>query len=251
MTADVQLYEFPDDGAQIRVTVVDGEPWFYAADVCRVLGVADVSSALARLDKDDTGSTRVMSPYGTSGATRAATVKIVNESGLYDLILSSRKPEARKFRRWVTRDVLPTIRKTGGYGATPAIPQTYAEALRLAADQSEELARVNELREIEAPKVAAYDGFLEVAGLMSVRDAGRHVREIEGLRVPERAFTQYLRLWGWIELHSTKATVKATSPGWMRNRSIVLPTGRTEFQGRFTPAGLDTVIRKLHSTVAA
>jgi len=167
VTTDVQLYEFPDDGAQIRVTVVDGEPWFYAADVCRVLGLTHVTNALARVDEADCNSTTVRS----SGQVRH--VKIVNESGLYDLILSSRKPEARKFRRWVTRDVLPTIRRTGGYGNTPALPQSYAEALRELASTVEDRDRARlELAEA-APKVEGFDALMASDGTMSIGAAAK------------------------------------------------------------------------------
>jgi len=171
-TTDVQMYEFPDDGAQIRVTVVDDEPWFYAADVCRVLGVKDVSMALSRLDEADTSSTGVRS----GGQMRR--IKVVNESGLYDLILSSRKPEARKFRRWVTSDVLPTIRKTGGYGTVPALPDiTTPDGVLAMAEQLVLTARSNvELTaELEAakPKVDAFDATMSSGGHLNMGEVAK------------------------------------------------------------------------------
>jgi prophage antirepressor-like protein len=100
------------DGFDVRTTTDDsGEPWFFAADVCAVLGIANVSDAVSRLDGADVGSTEVWSPSNN----RSYGVKTINESGLYDLVMDSRKAEAKKFRRWVTSDVLPTIRRDGGY----------------------------------------------------------------------------------------------------------------------------------------
>ena len=88
---------------------IDGEPWFVAADVCRILEIRNVSDALSRLDADEKGVTNVYSPGGMKE------MNIVNEPGLYRLVFASRKPEAKKFQRWVYHEVLPSIRKTGGY----------------------------------------------------------------------------------------------------------------------------------------
>jgi prophage antirepressor-like protein len=90
----------------------DGEPWFVAADVCRCLGIGETHVAMRRLHADD----KSVFKAGLPGKPPA----LVNESGLYDLILQSRKPEARTFKRWVTSEVLPTIRKTGAY-VTPQV----------------------------------------------------------------------------------------------------------------------------------
>lgn len=97
----------------LRVVMIDGEPWFVATDVCEALGIQNVTQAVARLDDDE----RSMFNIGRQGE-----ASIINESGLYSLILGSRKPEAKKFKKWVTSEVLPAIRKTGRYVATPAEP---------------------------------------------------------------------------------------------------------------------------------
>jgi len=106
-------FEYGD--VEVRTIVVDGEPWFVAADVCAVLGIANSRDALTRLDEADIRQTDVRS----GGQNRQ--VKIVNESGLCDLIIRSDKPQAKPFRRWVTSEGLPSIRKTGSCG-TPALP---------------------------------------------------------------------------------------------------------------------------------
>ena len=112
MNNEIQQFDFK--GASLR-TLTDeaGEPWFVAKDVCDILGHSNVSMALDRLDDDE----RSKFNLGRQGETN-----IVNEAGLYVLVLSSRKPEAHEFKRWVTHEVLPQIRKTGGY-----IPATDAD----------------------------------------------------------------------------------------------------------------------------
>ena len=94
----------------IRVVMVDGEPWFVAADVCKALDIADNRAAIRKLDDDEKGVVSTDTLGGTQN------ISVVNESGRYALVLRSRKPEARKFAKWVTREVLPSIRQTGGYG---------------------------------------------------------------------------------------------------------------------------------------
>lgn len=89
--------------------MIDGEPWFVAKDVCAALGIVRVDSALRKLDDDEKGTHTVSTLGG------AQVVSIVSESGLYGLIFQSRKPSARAFRKWITREVLPSIRQHGGY----------------------------------------------------------------------------------------------------------------------------------------
>lgn len=107
MNNEIQKFDFK--GASLR-TLTDeaGEPWFVAKDVCDILGHSNVSMALDRLDDDE----RSKFNLGRQGETN-----IVNEAGLYVLVLGSRKPEAHEFKRWVTHEVLPQIRRTGGYMA--------------------------------------------------------------------------------------------------------------------------------------
>lgn len=104
----VQPFYF--DGHEVRTVQDDrGEPWFVAKDVCAVLGIADHHQAIERLDEDEGGRYTIPTPSGSQE------MKAVSESGLYALIFTSRKPEARAFRKWVTGTVLPAIRKTGRY----------------------------------------------------------------------------------------------------------------------------------------
>ena len=98
---------FPYEGHDVRLTVINGIPWFFNVDTCKVLDIQNPTDALSRLD-DDEKSTLASTEGGPSR-------NIISESGLYTLIMTSRKPEAKKFRRWVTGEVIPAIRKAGSY----------------------------------------------------------------------------------------------------------------------------------------
>lgn len=102
---ELKIFENEEFG-QVRMVFEKGEPWFVAIDVCLSLDLTNPSMAVSRLDEDE----RTKFNLGRGGATN-----FINEFGLYNLILASRKPNARKFKRWVTHEVLPSIRKSGGY----------------------------------------------------------------------------------------------------------------------------------------
>ena len=95
---------------EIRTVNISGEPWFVAADVCRALEIVNHKDALSRLDEDEKSGVGLTDPHG-----REQITNVINEPGLYSLILSSRKPEARLFKRWITHEIIPSIRKTGSY----------------------------------------------------------------------------------------------------------------------------------------
>jgi len=109
MANEVQIFESAEFG-KVRTIVKDGEPWFVAVDVCDSLDIKNPSDALKRLDEDE----RARFNLGRQGE-----VNMVNEYGLYNLILGSRKDEAKRFKRWITHEVVPSIRKTGSYSTIP------------------------------------------------------------------------------------------------------------------------------------
>ena len=108
-TSEIMTFEKAEFGS-VRVKEIDGEPWFVVKDVCGALGLENTTKAMSRLDRDEFTSSKV-----TDSSGREQESYLVNEPGLYSLVLSSRKPEAKAFKRWVTHEVLPTIHKTGGY----------------------------------------------------------------------------------------------------------------------------------------
>lgn len=129
-TISNSLQLFADKGFKLRVIIRGGNPWFVASDACGCLTLSNVSEALADLDDDDKLKLTkdeldtLISREGIkcSVDSRVQTLNLVSESGLYDLIMQSRKPEAKAFKRWVTHEVLPSIRKTGKYEAHPTVP---------------------------------------------------------------------------------------------------------------------------------
>jgi prophage antirepressor-like protein len=103
-------FEFESHALRVNMDAA-GQPWFVAADVCAALALPETHKAIARLDDDEKGRNSIPTPGGSQD------MSVVNESGLYDLVLGSRKPEAKRFKRWVTHEVLPAIRKTGTYAS--------------------------------------------------------------------------------------------------------------------------------------
>lgn len=114
---EITVYDNPNFG-KMRTVTINGEPWFVAADVCRVLEIGNPSQALVNLDDDE--KMILTNNEGHSGQRGGAQMmNIINEPALYSIILRSRKPEAKAFKRWITHEVIPSIRKTGYYGKNP------------------------------------------------------------------------------------------------------------------------------------
>lgn len=130
----------------VRVLEQGGEPWFVAKDVCDCLGLKNPTMAVNTLDDDE----RAKFNLGRQGNTN-----IVNEYGLYNLVLSSRKPEAKEFKRWITHEVIPSIRKYGSFNM--AIPRTLPDALTAYANEIEAHQKTQALLEAQRPKVLFAD----------------------------------------------------------------------------------------------
>lgn len=136
---------FDYHGQEVRTVEMNGQPWFVAVDVCNVLEIGNSRMAVDRLDEDEKNTVSL-----TDGNKRGnPNMTIVSESGLYSLILGSRKPEAKQFKRWITHEVIPSIRKTGGYiaGQETLSPEELMAKALLVAKQTlaERDARINEL----------------------------------------------------------------------------------------------------------
>lgn len=145
-----QIFNFEQN--EVRTILVNDEPYFVGKDVAGVLGYSNTKDALSRhVDSEDKTGSRIT----TSGQSREMT--IINESGLYSLILKSKLPNSRKFKRWVTSEVLPTIRKTGSY---TNVPQSFAQALRLAADLEEKNQLLEQQIAEYEPKISYLDMIL-------------------------------------------------------------------------------------------
>lgn len=183
MNNKVQIFNFEDN--QIRTTELEGEPWFVGKDVATVLGYKNTKDALARhVDKEDKRDGVVIpDPIG-----RKQTPVLINESGLYSLILLSKLPTAKKFKHWVTSEVLPSIRKHGAYMTDQKIEEILSDPdtiIKLATDLKKERERrlaaeqrVNEL----TPKASYYDLVLKNKSLVTIsqiaKDYGMSGREM-------------------------------------------------------------------------
>ncbi|ATW60205.1 antirepressor [Mycobacterium phage Ph8s] len=260
-TTEIEIFSVPSDAAmpvaagfglrEIRVVQLDGEPWFVAMDVCNALGISNPSDALTRLNEADLGSTEVRS------GPQNRRVRTVNESGLYDLILDSRKPEAKAFRRWITSEVVPTIRKTGGAYVKPGSqaeldlsdPDTalakLAEVVAIAQESRAYAAKLEAQAKADAPLVESSKRFFDYSGgdLHTTTDVARM------LNIPPYTFRSYLREWNWITEIGTAARAYAVNQGYMENKIFIIPdSGRAENTGKLTRKGIERAAHKLQET---
>lgn len=195
MNNEIQKFDFK--GAPLR-TLTDeaGEPWFVAKDVCDILGHSNVSMALDRLDDDE----RSKFNLGRQGETN-----IVNEAGLYVLVLGSRKPEAHEFQRWVTHEVLPSIRKHGGYmaGQERMTPEQMALAsMRWLQSKVDEQAKQLKAQE---GKVLFANAVETARTSILVGDFAKILKS-NGIDIGPRRLFAWLREHGWL--------IKAKGSSW-------------------------------------
>ena len=177
------LQLFHHRGVALRTVVIDQEPWFVAADACRMLSLRDTTSAMKMVEADDKQSLRRSdTPHLFDGmAPQVQMMTVVSESGLYSLIFLSDKAEAKDFRRWVTKDVLPAIRKTGSYSKYPAHPvasslpskRELAQWVIEAEDRAERAeARAAKLE----PKAEFFDELMDADGCYTMQATANMIR---------------------------------------------------------------------------
>jgi prophage antirepressor-like protein len=253
-TSAQALVPFEFDGIRVRIVMRDGEPWFVLADVCRVLDIVNPTRAADRLDDDEKGLHTVKTPGGPQD------VVIINESGLYSLILTSRKPEAKRFKKWITSEVIPSIRKTGSYGGVPQINVRDPSQLHQIAIQLIEVNRELEGRAITAeaqvgalkPKAEALDRIATADGSLCVTDAAK------ALQMPPSALFKHLRTNGWIykragASHDVGYQDKVAA-GYIEHKvtTVIRPDGTEKIseQVRITPKGLTKLARDLGRDLA-
>lgn len=183
----LQLFHNPKFG-QIRTLEIDGEPWFVGKDVAEALGYSDTNKAIAmHVDEEDKLNDKTALSLGQRGGW------IINESGLYSLVLSSKLPAAREFKRWITREVVPAIRKNGGYinGQQEMNPEELMAAAVLVAQRTiaERDARISALtvkNQIMAPKADYFDQLVERNTLTNFRETAKE------LEVSPKEFVSFL-----------------------------------------------------------
>lgn len=258
--SEITPFTFPTTGQAVRTLLVDGEPWFVAADVCSILGHSDPTKAMAMVDEED----RVLyrrsdTPNFAEAFTdlRIQSVNLVNESGLYSLILRSNVAGARGFKRWVTHEVLPTIRRTGSYVVAPMeLPRSFADALELAAKQARELEQAQEratvaehqLHEIE-PAARNWTALADAKGDYSLREAGQILSRDPLITIGQNQLMIYLKDTGWVD-QKGEPYQHQVNAGRLVRRSTSYDHPHTgepklSYQVRITPKGLAELHRRL------
>lgn len=233
MSLDVFTYA----DQQVRTVVIDGEPWFVATDVSAILGYRMASDMTRRLDEDEKGTHSMRTPGGSQNVT------VISEPGLYAAILGSKVDGAKAFKRWITRDVIPQIRKTGSYGTPTGM--TFEQ---MTAHVMDELARriaETEARnaELEAP-AAAWNDLACADGDVTITDAAK-VLGRAGIASGQRKLHDWLHVNGWI-FHKGgrwQAMQTAVNAGFLVEKisDYRHPSGerRVTTQIRVTPKGLE------------
>lgn len=188
---DLKIFENKEFG-EIRTVVKDGEPWFVGKDVAEILGHSNPQRALRDyIDDDDKGVTKIVTPGGTQ------TMAIINESGLYSLILSSKLPNAKKFKKWVTSEVLPSIRKNGGYIAgqeTMSDDELMARALQVARNK---LLERDKQIETMKPKAIFADAVAASHTSILIGDLAKLISQ-NGVSIGQKRLFKWLRDNGYL-----------------------------------------------------
>ena len=159
-----------DEFGSIRTWVVDDEPWFVGKDIATILGYAKPENAIANhVDDEDKTSTLIQG----SGSNYKSKAILVNESGLYSLILSSKLPNAKKFKRWVTGEVLPSIRKTGSYGKPMSQLEIAQYSINLLIEQERKMKALEAQQGEQVKRLDIIDSRLEVLNGVHIEGTGR------------------------------------------------------------------------------
>ncbi|MGN6245159.1 MAG: phage antirepressor [Motilibacteraceae bacterium] len=236
MTAALEVFSYSTT-EQVRTLVIDGEPWFVAADVARCLGYRMASDMTRRLDEDEKGTRSVRTPGGDQE------MAVISEPGLYAAILGSQVEGAKAFKRWITHEVIPEIRRNGQY---VPVPRKFSEALALAAEQQRRIEEQEEALALAAPKVQAYDALMDADGFYTMDAAAkvlgigrntlfRRLRDsgvlISGSNLPYQRYAHHF---------------KVTAASYTDRDGVEHLTHTT----RVLPSGLDFLRRKLDDDMA-
>ena len=214
---DMKIFENSEFGA-VRVVDVNGEPWFVAKDVCECLELTNTSQTLSYLDDDEKGITTNDTPGGQQE------MSIVSEAGLYSLILRSRKPEAKAFKRWITHEVLPAIRKHGGYLTPAKLEEALTDPdtiIRLATNLKAEREKRQALEAQAAadrPKVVFAESIEVAKTSILVGEMAKLIKQATGCDMGQNRFFEWLRANGYLHKGGSARnmpTQRCIDAGWM------------------------------------
>ncbi|WP_288158568.1 phage antirepressor KilAC domain-containing protein [Faecalibaculum rodentium] len=221
---EIQTFDF--DGSGIRTLTIDEEPYFVGKDVAQVLGYRDTADALKKhVDEED----KLTRQFADSGQRRE--MKIINESGLYSLILGSKLPEAKRFKRWVTSEVLPSLRRNGMYAMDELLdnPDLAINALQKLKEERE-ARRQLELQNAQMKPKALFAEAVETSSTsILIGDMAKLLRQ-NGVEVGQRRLFDWLRTNGWLMKTGESRnmpTQKAMEKGYfeIKERTIQNPDG--------------------------
>lgn len=227
---------------EVRITLINDEPWFFATDVCKALDIGNAPMTTSRLDEDERMTINSSDSHsGQRGG--AQTFTVINEPGLYTLVLKSRKPEAKAFKRWITHEVLPIIRKTGGYMTDtliqriqndPAVIYEFADALL--AERKRSMALSQELDRAK-PKADYFDAFVNPDDCTNIRTTAKE------LNIPERQFVKFLLKEKFLFRSRSGQLLPYNKPS---NKGLFIVRDYITYsfvssQTFFTPKGKDTI----------
>ncbi|MDA8440514.1 MAG: BRO family protein [Propionibacterium sp.] len=240
MSTDLIQHAFHGQAVRV-ITDEHGEPWFVLVDLCDVLGIANTRNVAARLDDDVKG----VRPMDTLGGRQQMTV--VTEAGMYDVIVRSDSDTAKPFRRWVTTEVLPSIRRTGSY----AVPQSREQRLALAViDAQAMLTEKDERIALLEPPARAWTSLADAAGDYSLRDAAQILSRDHGVDTGQNRLMDTLRDWGWVDRKDIPYQ-RVVDLGYVRARPRTYEQTRTNVrvlakpQIRITAKGLERILARL------
>lgn len=234
--SSIQVFTNEDFG-EVRALTIDQQPWFVAKDVCDALGLSNVSVALQRLDDDE----RSKFNLGRQGETN-----IITEAGLYSLIMASKKPEAKRFKRWVTHEVLPSIRRDGAYiAAAPDESDDVIMARALLAAQRtiertrQQMVGLTEDNARMLPKAVAYDSIIDADGTMTITEAARFMAQA-GTPMTARRLYGLLRADELVCKRDNAPTKKAIRQGLAKQIMSTRADGKAnDPYARLTQKGFD------------
>ena len=225
--SNIQIFNY--NSVEVRTIQNDGEPWFVLKDVCNVLHIGNSRDVVARLDQDEKGVGQI----DTLGGKQEMT--IINESGLYNVILRSDKPEAKPFRKWVTSEVLPTIRRHGMY-ATPdtvekmlADPDTTIKLLETIKQERAARMALEAKAEADKPKVLFADAVSASHSSILVGDLAKLLRQ-NGVEIGQNRLFSFLREKGYLCSQGERynlPTQRSMDRGWfqVKETTINQPNG--------------------------
>lgn len=256
MNTEIQTFNF--NSTTLRtLTDTAGDPWFVLKDCMSILGLGNPTETVKMFDDDEFSTAEVIDSIG-----RRQQTYIISEAGLYGLVLKSRKPEAKEFKRWVTHEVLPSIRKHGIYATETTIDKILADpdfGIRLLTDLKEERAKrieaENHVKELE-PKAKALDDFTNVPDTLLVRDAAKLLSNT-GTPIGEKELREWLSSHDWIYRHAgtwwaTSERVKAGHLAMVESKSHGRNKGGSTFAfaptAKITRKGLALLHTRLNET---